>query len=529
MDKRNLLRHSFNISVITILSRLLGLVRVRLEAMVLGCGGIASGWFFAFALPNLFRRLFGEGALGQALIPLVADAEHQGSDNQVKRELAVVFAWLALVLAVIVVLFSGTAWLLLKILDGDQLEFRARVFLHLVPLLMPYAFFMCLVGVMTAVLNYSKVFVLPALGALLLNIFMISGLGFILKTGFGAGDDFFKSLKLLSFLVVSSGIVQLILMLVLLKVYNRFPDFRWRTLRENAVLKKLVKLWLPGFFAGAILQLSFLADRGIAMFIGDKAVPALTYVDRLIDLPIGIFAVSLSSVLMASMSRSAAEGNNDEIVSELVYSLRQVFFICIPMAGGIIFFHELMLRLLCFGGNFTQDGLAAAKYVAIFYSIGIPFFCTVKVITPCFLARKQMMTSFLVSTAAIICNIVLNLILMLPLKQNGIALATVISSVLTNFALLTILHKQGFDLPLGKLLLSMTKIVILTAVAGTIIYLLGFAKCDINECWIRQFVRLAAAGTLFVVIYFCGAKILRLPELNDLFNTLRSRKRNATR
>ena len=146
MEKRSLLRHSLNISVITLLSRILGLCRVRLEAVVLGGSEIASGWFLAFALPNLFRRLFGEGALGQALIPLVADAEKAGGQERVRRELSTVFAWLSLVLAVLVILFAGAARLALVWLDPAELPIRFSIFLRILPLLMPYTLFMIATG-----------------------------------------------------------------------------------------------------------------------------------------------------------------------------------------------------------------------------------------------------------------------------------------------------------------------------------------------------------------------------------------------
>ncbi len=518
MEKRSLLRHSINISVITLLSRILGLFRVRLEALVLGGGEIASGWFLAFALPNLFRRLFGEGALGQALIPLVAEAEKAGGTKQVRRELATVFAWLSMVLAGLVIVFSALALLMLK-LDFSGLPPYLGIFFRLVPLLMPYTIFMCLTGAMTAVLNYAKVFVLPALGSLLLNIFMIGGLaGFYWCT---SGSDRLGELKILSLLVLISGALQLLLTIALLHHYDRFPSFRTWSLKRRPILKDLVKLALPGLLSGSIVQLSFVADRGIASFIGAQAVPALTYVDRLVDLPIGLFAISMSSVLMASMARAAAENDLAEIGQELVYSLRQVLFICIPMAAAILFFHELMLRLLCYGGHYTADDLKSTGMVAIFYSCGIPFFCTLKVIIPCFISRKKVMIPFWVSIAALLLNIVLNLVLMRSLKQGGIALATMLSSLFSNLTLLYILRREGFDLPLGSLGASLFKCAGAAAVAGIVIRYFGLGYCDLSRPWLNQFLNLAAAGAGFVLLYLLIAKLGNFPELRQFFGTFR--------
>ena len=227
-DRSQFLKSSLGVALATLASRVLGLFRVKFEALFLGGGDIASGWFLAFAIPNLFRRLLGEGALGTALMPLVAEAEKSGGDSRVRRELATVFAMLGLLLAAIVVVVSGGAMLLSRLTAGGTGFFatpRVRICLALLPLLMPYAFFICLVGVIGSVLNYSRVFVLPALGALLLNIFLIGGFfaGWML-----CGNDLVEVrsfLPVLSFLVLASGALQLVLMLILLKVYGRFPHW----------------------------------------------------------------------------------------------------------------------------------------------------------------------------------------------------------------------------------------------------------------------------------------------------------------
>ncbi|MCQ2377827.1 MAG: murein biosynthesis integral membrane protein MurJ [Victivallaceae bacterium] len=532
MEKSSLLRHSIHISVITLLGRFLGLARVRLEALVLGGGDLASGWFLAFTLPNLFRRLLGEGALGQALIPLIAEAERDGGTLQVKKELAVVFAWLGIVLAGIVVFIAGAALvaqhLTADISDGFWATERIRIFLRLAPLLIPYAFFMCLVGAIGAVLNYSKVFVLPALGSLLLNLFMIGGLGTV-YAGLPGTENPFENLKLFGVLVLVSGATQLVMMAALLKHYDRFPAWSARgKIDRRSVMARLYKMLLPGLGSGAVVQLSFLIDRTMATWIGAQAVPALTYVDRLIDVPIGIFAISLSSVLMASMSRSAAEGNVEAIVSELVYSLRQVFFISIPMAVTIVVFHETMIRLLCYGGNFTASDLGATRAVAYFYGAAIPVFCAMKVVIPVFLARKKMATSFYVSLGALGLNLVLNLLLIKPLQQGGIALATICSSFVALATFFILLVREGFVLPFGRIFGSFFRCVAAASVVSVAIAATGWMTCRLDWSWGRQFVRFLAAGILFVALYAALAALARFPEVKEVADVLLRKKHKKT-
>ena len=530
-NRSQLLKSSFGTALATLASRVLGLFRVALEARVLGGGEVCSGWHLAIMIPNLFRRLLGEGALGTALIPLVAETEKTRGPAEVRRELGVILALLGALLAVIVILVGGGAWLLERLTAGATAGYfsteRMRICLKLLPLLMPYAFFICLVGAIGSVLNYSRVFVLPALGALLLNICLIGGLIALHKL---CGNDLggVKAyLPYLSILVLASGALQLALMLILLTVYGRFPKWPPRGSRDLGVGKKLFSLALPGMIGGAALQVSVLVDRGLAMALGPQAVPALTFVDRIVDVPIGIFALSLATVLMATMARSALEGG-DKLAGDLAFGLRHVYFVCMPLAVLVVFFHEPMLRLLCRGGNYTDSDLAAAHYVAVFYGMGIPLFCSLKIILPAFYARKEMKKPLYCSLAAITVNIVLNIILMYPLKQGGIALATTISSLVNNTLLLWLLRRDGVKLNVREVLPAGVRSLLL-AVA------LGFGCFQLHRWWhgsgprgwFAELGMFAAAATLFAAGYFAGAVLCRAREPKEFLGMLRRRKSGA--
>lgn len=525
--KTSLLRPSLLVSGVTLLSRLLGILRVRLEASVLGGGELASAWFLAFAIPNLFRRLLGEGALGTALIPLIAGIEQEKGKENMRRELAVVFTALSILLAVIVVAVGAGSIGLRYFSRCYGITFfctpRMDMALQLLPLLMPYAFFMCLVGVATAVLNYVKVFVLPACGALLLNIFLISGLTFGYLHGVGI-DNLPSFLPVLSILVLVSGLTQLILTLLLLFFYGYFPKLDFDVFKKSDVLAKLWQLSLPGVIAASVLQVSFLVDRMLAVKLNSQAVPALTFVDRLVDLPIGLFAVSLGSVLMASMARAAAKNDFAQLKDELEFSLRHVYFVCIPMAAAVIVFHVPLLRVLCLGGNYTESDLEAARSVAIFYSAGIPLFCSLKILLPAFYARKEMRKPLIASVTAICLNIVLNLILMGPLKQGGIALATTISSLVNNAILFCFLRQDKVMPDMKVLLYSALRGIV---IAFSVMFILSkiyalFEEALIANRWIYALsviILLMFAG----VFYLAAAWICRSPECTELFSVVKKR------
>lgn len=524
-----LLKSSFAVAAATLVSRLLGLVRVRFEAIVLGGGELASGWFLAFAIPNLLRRILGEGALGNALMPIVAELDASEGRAGVKRELGTVFSVLAFLLALIVIFVSILSIAAEKIDFIQQIGFfqteRMRYVLELLPLLMPYGLFMCLVGISTSVLNYCREFFLPALGALLLNIFLISGLA---ASYFWHVKNVQQVVNILAYLVLASGLLQLLLMGVLLKRNGCFPLFGKifsMISFKNPTVKKVFSIALPGMIGGIAVQVSFLVDRSLATWLGAQAVPALTYVDRLTDLPIGIFAVSLGSVLMSSMSRSAAQGNMEVFSDELEFSIRHVFFFCVPMAVGVMFFFNPLMSVLCLGGRYTVSDLMAARNVAFFYGAGIPVFCLLKVLGPAFYSRKKMWSPFYASLCAICLNIVLNIILMHPMQQAGIALATVIASVVNCSILLVILQRE--KLLSGKVKISVTLLrcvaVAMAAFAG--VCRLFPASQQISYNWWKSFGNLVVTGVLFVFIYIALSAVFRAPELKECFALVLRRKK----
>ncbi len=526
-NENKILKNSVGVSLATLASRILGLLRVRLEALTLGGGTVASIWFLTLMIPNLFRRLLGEGALGTALTPLVAETERSESLSQARRDLAQIFAILGIVLALIVVIVSSGAWFIGEygsLFGSDFLQSqRVTGSCRLLPLIMPYAFFICLTGVIGAVLNYSGVFVRPALTALFFNLCMILGL---------CAGVFFdlpaeKLLILLAILTPVAGAIQFLLMLWMLRSCGRFPIFNKESFRSFAVTGKLVKLATPGLLGYGVLQLSFIIDRTLALFLNDQAVPALTYVDRIIDLPIGLFAVSLGTVLMAAMTHAAAEKDWDAMRKQLNFSLRHVWFVGAPMAAGVIFFHVEILRVLCLGGRYTLSDLEATRMVAIFYGMGIPFFCSLKVLLPAFYSRQDMKRPFYVSLAAIAVNIVLNLILMFPLKQGGLALATVVASVSNNSILLILLYRDGFHLKKSTVISCIRSAAVALASGAVVYWLMPFVRNFFSSSFAGDCLLLFICTIAYSAVFLALACLCRTPEIKEFFDILHRKKKKS--
>ena len=524
--RRNLLRSSAGVAFATLMSRILGLLRVLLEAMVLGGGAFASAWQLAFMVPNLFRRLLGEGALGTALIPLLIHIEEEEGVEQVRKDMTMIFALLAGILALLVVIVSGGAYLVRPMVESDY----ARIAWGLMPLLMPYALFICFIGVIGSILNSRHVFFLPALGALLLNLFLIAGLaaGALHNVSPANPDSMIRFLEGLSGLVVLSGVIQLLLLVLLLRWKGITPRLTREAFRgRKEVLVRLWRMVLPGMIGAGALQLSFLADRTIAAWLGPQAVPALTYTDRLIDLPIGIFAVTLSSVLMPALSRSAAQKDWGGFAEDLTFGLRTVYFIGMPAAVFLLFFWRPVAQLLFLRGNFLANDLEAMSAVMMIYGAGIPLFCSLKVLLPAFHSRQEMKTPLYVSMGCIALNILLNLLLMNPLRQGGIALATVISSFLQNAILYYLLRRRGIApdwKPVAKTLLRAAVSAVAAAIGASLLATLAASLAGTRNDLLITPVLCIAFGILYLGLYFLSGG----REATEFLTILRNRRNRTT-
>ncbi|QSH40567.1 murein biosynthesis integral membrane protein MurJ [Lentisphaerota bacterium ZTH] len=511
-NRIKLLKSSSGVALATLISRVLGLLRVILEAKVLGGGATATAWQLAFMAPNMLRRLLGEGALGTALVPMLSHSIAEKGSAETRRQLSVIFGFLGALLALMAVIFSGAAVLIEPWVQRDY----GRQALLLLPLLMPYAFFICFVGVITSVLNSVKVFFLPAMGALLLNIAIIAVL--LAAPGFQGGIQ--TVLETLAAAVVFAGVIQFVLMLLLLARHGMFPALNISVIKNLKVIKDLWQLTLPGLVGASALQISLVADRLVAYLIGSNAIPALTYTDRIVYLPLSVIALALSSVLLPSMSQAVAEKDYSELFAILRLGIRLVMYLCVPIAVFAVIFREPILKVLYMRGKFDDVALRETSLAALYYCSGIPFFAAVKIILPAFYARKDMKTPLRISLICIVVNIILNLILMGPLAQGGIALATVISSILNIALMLWLLHRdfRQYELKLKAISFEMFRDAL---AAGALTVLLWYTYPMLPQLKIRHLpldlLPLTISGAVFCLGYLLLTAISGSPVPRELF------------
>ena len=506
----------------TVMSRILGLVRVVFSANILGGGVLASAWFYTFMIPNLFRRLLGEGALGSALVPIISYTNDNQSKELVRTKLTIILAFLSAVLGIVCI---GTTLLCFALEPLFEQEY-IKLILQTVPLIIPYAFFICLVGAITAVLNSFGQFFWPAMGALILN-FVLIGAYVLVCPDFKGNPT--AILNTLSIAVLLAGVLQLLLVVFLLRMTGMLPvvkDFfhGGRFMRKLVVLRELWRLMIPGLIGAGALQISMFIDKTLALWLGDQALPALTYSDRIVYLPIGVFAVSFGTVALSQMSHSAAKKDYDALGKTLLDGLKFLLVICMPITLFIISFRESIIRVLFLHGEFDLLALQETSHAMFFYAMGIPAFAAIKISVSAFHARKDMKTPVKVAMLCIFINLVLNLILMWPLKQGGLALATVISSVINNLILLRYL-KSDLQLDYGPLLSTCKYSLIcsLFASAGSYAVFNIFTSFKVPTFIRVDLLPLTVSGIVFVCFYFWLMNKLKSDEIRGVINLIRRR------
>jgi putative peptidoglycan lipid II flippase len=348
-----------------------------------------------------------------------------------------------------------------------------------------------------------------------MNIFMIGAM--VLIVPMFAGDSI-AILNTLSFAVLISGVVQFVFVSFLLWRNGLFPSFSFEALKNIPLLVEFWRLALPSMIGASALQISLLVDKSLACWLGPYAEPALKYSDRIIYFPVGVFAVSFGFVALAEMSRALAANDENRMISTLEFSLRHILFICIPIAFFVFFFREPSIRLMFLGGEFNMKSLEETAYAMFFYSFGIPFFASTKIIVSAFNSRKDTKTPMRVSLFCIGLNIVLNLILMVPLRQGGIALATVLAAVMNNVILLAVLKRRVSGISFGRLWITSLAgagIALISVLAAKFAYgrLFIFPKTSYLPDNIFPFL---ISGFLFVFLYTVLSALSGCPEVREI-------------
>ena len=448
------------IGAATAFSRVLGFVRDIVIANFFGTGIGAQAFVVAFRIPNMFRDLVGEGAANAAIVPVMSEYEAKSSRSEFAHLFRTIFNLFFIGLSVITVLGVLFSPLIVRLMAPGFAKEPAKFFLTvgLSRLIFPYIFLIGLTAITMAALNTLRHFAVPAFGASMLNITLIIS-ALWLGSRFG--------IYALGIGVIAGGVLQLGMNIPVL--YRKGLSLDLRAGFRHPANKKIALLLIPRILGSAVYQLNIFVDTilaSLAWIVGAGGVAALYYANRFIQFPLGIFSIALAQAALPKMSREAAAGDMEGLKDTLSFSLRMICLIILPSSFGLALLGRPIIKILFERGQFDSYSTWITQNALFFYAFGLAAFSGIKILVSCFYSMHDTITPVKTAGTAVFVNVILNLILMWPLKLGGLALATSISATLNFFMLFFRLKKKIGPLDEARLIDSFVRIFLASAVMG---------------------------------------------------------------
>ncbi len=532
-----MLKSSGATAVATMASRVLGLVREMAYAAFMGKGWVTDAFMMAFQIPNLFRRLLGEGALTAAFIPLFKEKEKSAGDEAMWRSAnAVISGLLVVASALVIVGMLITTGLLafaeLKEVHAPLLS-RAHEHLHtgkmilmlrLLRVMLPYLLLVCVAAVFMGMLNARGHFFVPALGSALLNIAMIGSVYWIAPR---MGVDLPHQIFGLAIGVLIAGVVQAAFQFPLLG--REGFRFRWVTPWRDEMVRGVVRRMLPTTIGVAAFQINVLVGSGFAFIVGDGIVSAFNYAVRLMELPQGVFGVSLAMYLLPTLSGLAVEKRYPEFRATLREGIGYLVFVNALATVLLLVLAEPMVRLLFQRGSFDADDTPDVAIAVQAVALGLIAFSLVNILARAFYALGDTRTPMKLSVFCLVLNAIITLPLIWSLKQAGMGLANTATGILNVGLLLFALRKKLKTLELAPMRAHLFSIVGAALAAGLAAWATRLAWTQYlghASFWMRVgevFVPMTAA----TLVYFAAAFAVKIPYARDMMALLRQRAPRA--
>lgn len=430
MSSRSILRNTAVVAVLTALSRMLGLVREMFQSRLIGAGVEQSAFAVAFALPNMARRMFGEGALTAAFVPvfkgeLEADATHARATRLARAVMTMSLLMLAAGVVLAWCLIGGAFWAGLDPSGkwGQTLDY-ARI-------LIPYMLFICAAAFGMGVLNAFGRFAAAALMPSILNVVWIAALVFLMcfttdGTGGFAGTPpvVRRRVVVLCVAILFAGFLQMAFMLRAMakKGISPWPSFRgWRDGNVRLVWRNMA----IGCVGAGAVQVNYMLDQALALKANEWAAGAIGYADRLMELPLGIVGTAFGTVLLPTFAGFFARNDLDGARAAFVSSMRNMLLVVVPAAVGLVVLAPELTRLVYHGGRFDEVAVVRVARAVACYSLGLAFFCAQKTLTPWFQAQKDLKTPLKVAVRMVFLNATLNVaaVFGLPVEWRHVGLA----------------------------------------------------------------------------------------------------------
>ena len=502
MSKRHLIKSTGTISIAVVVSRVLGLIR---DIVIAGCFGTAmyaQAFVVAFRIPNLLRDLVGEGATNSAFVPVLTDELTKKGKGEFFKLAQVILNVMIIVLTVLTVIGIFAAPVIVRLIAPgfavDKEKFELTV--TLTRIIFPFLLLVGLWAYAMGVLNSLGKFASSAFGPCLLNLSIILCAKWFGENVFGLASG-----------VLAGGVLQLFLQFP--SLYSNGWRFRLTTEFAHPKAKRIGKLLVPRALGACVYQVDVFISTilaSLSWIVGEGAVPALYYANRLWQLPLAIFGIALAQAALPTMSKHVALNDTEKLKETLSFSLKVLAFILIPASVGLMVLSAPITKVLLERGAFTAYSTSITASALFFYSMGLVTCGGVKVMVSAFYSMHDTMTPVKTALVALAINIALSLTLMFPLKLGGLALATSVSSI-SNFVILyVLLEKRLGDIGTKGLLDSAARVIIASIVMAISLNMFLSVFHRVNVITLSLTI---AAG---IIIFLTASFLLRVKELKDV-------------
>ena len=495
---------SATIGFFTLLSRVMGFVRDLLMAIVVGASTVSDAFFVAFRFPNMFRALFGEGAMNSAFVPIFAKTLNKSKKEAIlfaKSVGSMLLIWIVGFSLLMILFMNEVMWVQAVGFAGDTSKFDLTV--DLAQIMFPYLVFMVMNSLFAGILNSFEKFALPAFVPILLNVVLILVLagiycGYLPLTGYE-----------LAFGVVIAGFIQALVLFVGCIKYGVVPFTKGVKLTAN--VKDFFKKVLPIVFGSSVLQLNIFVGTILATTLASGSVSYLYYADRLSQLPLGVIGIAIGVALIPMLSKSIAKGDKEGAVNNQSDAIVFAMFLTLPASVAFMVIAPAIISGLFMYGQFDINDTYKTAYALQAFAFGLPAFVLIKVLSPVFFARGNTTTPVRISIICMAINILASVILMQYFYHIGIAMATSISAWANVIMLLIMINKNNIELVRTGTVKTLLKMLLSSVLMGIIIYVLNNNMSDNlignvdNKVWYLLFVIITGLITYIILSFITGS------------------------
>jgi putative peptidoglycan lipid II flippase len=514
--KRQILKSASIISVITVVSRILGYVRDQRLTLLLGTSVLADSFVLAYRIPNVLRRLVGEGSMTASFIPVFTDYMRNRTREETwafANRLFWTFCVILSALTVLGVIFSPLFVRFFSMFGKNQIQLEA---IYLNRLMFPYILFIGMAAIAMAILNCFHIFGMPAATPILLNI------SFIVFSVAAVWKHFSSPAAALAVGVLVGGIFQFFLQVP--QLVKRGMSFQFGVSFTDPGVLRVAKLMVPGFVGIGIAQINLLVDT---IFANAKVMPegslvSLYVADRVTELVLGGYAIAVATAILPMMSHQASAGDYEGMKKTFLFALRIVSFITIPAAVGLVILREPIVQVLFQHGRFVAESTRLTARALLYYALGLPAFAAVKLIVPAFYSTQDTRTPVRVALVTMLANVLLNVVFLFyffaKLKNGGPALASAMAAYFNVFTLFVIFRLRFGRMGTRDIAVSLAKIAASASAMGVVCWTaLRYSHFDsINHFFPRLVVFVALIGGA-TLTYLGLAWALRCSEISEVY------------